>query len=150
MSAGFRSQRIGRSFFFHNEERLVGLCRAWTLQAFTGAALVIINCRQIVIARHVVQKNRSCFAAALESHIEFWGSFGERPSIEIRTPEIEMPKPGIANFLRLLKDIHGLAGISLLELRFTSNQFSINLRFRFHTLPKWTGKRQSARFLSRG
>jgi len=61
-----------------------------------------------------------------------------------------MPKPGVAKFLRLLENVHGFAGISFLELCFTSNQFCVNLRFRFHTLPKWTGKRQSARFLSRG
>src|SRR5256885_11702996 len=61
--------------FFSSRRRHTRLQGDWSSDVcssdLTGAALVIINCRQIVIARHVVQKNRSCLAAALEAHVEF-------------------------------------------------------------------------------
>src|SRR5580698_11223562 len=102
---GVRDERITGAFFFDGKEGFVGFGGSGAVEAFAGAALIVINGGQDVIAGDVVEKHGSGFAAARQANIEFGGSLCKRPGIEIRAPEIEAAEPGVSELLRFLESI---------------------------------------------
>src|ERR1700721_4566380 len=95
---GVRDERITGAFFFDGEECFVRFGGAWTVQTFSGAALVVIDGGQKVIAGDIIEKDRGSFAAAVQANVEFGGSFGEGAGIEICAAHIEMAQPRISEF----------------------------------------------------
>ncbi len=62
---GVRYERITGAFFFDGEEGFVGFGGAGAVESFAGAALIIINGGEDVIARDIVEEDGSGFAAAV-------------------------------------------------------------------------------------
>ena len=118
---GVHDERITGAFFFNGEKRFVGFGGAGAVQTFPGAALVVINGGQDVIAGDIVEKHGSGFAAARQANIEFRGSLCKRPGIEIGPAHIKTAKPGVGEFLRFLESIQGVARVSVFQLCFASN-----------------------------
>ena len=74
---GIGDQWIATSLLLDRKKCLVRIRRSSALQAFACTPLIIINRRQIVVARHIIQENRNCFAATLEAQGELRIRFRE-------------------------------------------------------------------------